>query len=333
MVKIAEQAMEGFALASEPSAFMVDNFPFLKHMPEWLPGGGFKKKAREMFEDRERLYEVPFKFVREQIESQLARRCFLLLTPVIGKGQGLRSFVSASLETRGDPEREELIKAAAASLYSGGIDTTPSSLSAFVLAMALHPHVQARAQAELNKVLGLSFERLPCFADRPKMPYINAVVREILRWNPAVPLGLAHRLASDDSYRGYFLPEGLVVWANIWTMTRDQGLYPSPDIFDPERFLDDEGNLGSSGTDNIPFGFGRRICPGLYFAENSIWIAVATILYCFEIKKTKDANGVEIEPVVDFDGFVSHPKPFKCDIKPRLEAAKALLHEKITHDE
>lgn len=58
-----------------------------------------------------------------------------------------------------------------------------------MLAMALHPHVQVRAQAELTKAIGSSFERLPCFADREKMPYLNAMVKEILRWNPAVPLG------------------------------------------------------------------------------------------------------------------------------------------------
>jgi cytochrome P450 len=56
--------------------------------------------------------------------------------------------------------------------------------------MALYPRVQARAQAELSKVLGSSFDRLPCFSDRQKIPYINAMVKEILRWNPAVPLGL-----------------------------------------------------------------------------------------------------------------------------------------------
>lgn len=56
--------------------------------------------------------------------------------------------------------------------------------------MALYPRVQARAQAELSKVLGSGFERLPCFADRPKIPYLNAMVKEVLRWNPAVPLGL-----------------------------------------------------------------------------------------------------------------------------------------------
>ena len=56
--------------------------------------------------------------------------------------------------------------------------------------MVLYPRVQARARAELSKVLGSSFERLPCFADRPKIPYLNAMVKEVLRWNPAVPLGL-----------------------------------------------------------------------------------------------------------------------------------------------
>jgi len=75
-----------------------------------------------------------------------------------------------------------------------------------------------------------------------------------------------------------------------------------------------------------------RICPGLYFADNSIWIAIATTLYCFEIKKAKDKNGVEIEPAIDFDGFISHPKPFKCAIEPRSKTVKALLYE-VTRDE
>ena len=102
--------------------------------------------------------------------------------------------------------------------------------------MVLHVRVQARAQAELYDVFGSSFERLPFFADRSKKPYINAMVKEVLGWNPAVPLGqltphyvvlkmefrgeplagLPHRLTRDDSSRGYLLPKGLVVWANIW---------------------------------------------------------------------------------------------------------------------
>lgn len=97
-------------------------------------------------------------------------------------------------------------------------------MTAFILAMTLHPAIQARAQAELDALLRVDspssdqqqWTRLPTFADRVRLPYVNALVLEVLRWNPAVPLGLAHRVTRDDVYRGYFIPQGTVVWANIW---------------------------------------------------------------------------------------------------------------------
>ena len=95
-------------------------------------------------------------------------------------------------------------------------------MTAFILAMTLHPAIQARAQAEFDALLGSpssgqqQWTRLPTFADRARLPYVSALVLEVLRWNPAVPLGLAHRVTRDDVYRGYFIPQGTVVWANIW---------------------------------------------------------------------------------------------------------------------
>lgn len=82
--------------------------------------------------------------------------------------------------------------------------------------MTLHPSILARAQAELDALLGTSYTRLPTFADRAKLPYVNAIVLEVLRWNPAVPLGLAHQVTQDDAYRGWFIRKGTVIWANIW---------------------------------------------------------------------------------------------------------------------
>ena len=79
--------------------------------------------------------------------------------------------------------------------------------------MTLHPSIQHRAQAELSTALGT---RLPTLADRAVLPYVNALVLEVLRWQPVVPLGLAHRLTEDDVYRGWVVPKGTVVWANIW---------------------------------------------------------------------------------------------------------------------
>ncbi len=153
--------------------------------------------------------------------------------------------------------------------YSGNSHSsaqTPSSMTAFILAMTLYPDIQKRAQAELDAVLsdGSSgqWTRLPTFADRAQLPYVNAIVLEVLRWNPAVPLGLAHRVTQDDVYRGYFIRKGTVVWANIWSMLHDPAVFPDPHELRPERYLDEDGSLREleryEDPSIIGFGFGRR---------------------------------------------------------------------------
>ncbi|EIN09035.1 cytochrome P450 [Punctularia strigosozonata HHB-11173 SS5] len=320
MVRIAEEAMDGFARASEPGRYWVDQFPILRYVPEWMPGAGFKADAREMRRALERLYDVPYAFVKEQVRERKA----------------LKSFTSTYLEERGGgrgAEGEELIKAAAASLYSGGAETTPSSLAAFVLAMVLFPAVQIRAQREIDALLDADAEpaRLPALADRGSLPYVDAIVKEVYRWNPAVPLGLPHRLREEDAYRGWRVPRGTTVWANIWAMLHDERYFPDPEAFRPERYLDAEGWSRrrlerEEDPGEIAFGFGRRICPGLHLADSSVFLGVATMLYAFRMSKARDEEtGEEITPVADFDGFISHPKPFKCRIEPRTSAIAALL--------
>ena len=89
-----------------------------------------------------------------------------------------------------------------------------STLQTFFLAMALHPDVQRKAQAELDAVIGPM--RLPEFEDQKSLPYIQAIVKECLRWQNVFTLGLPHRLMQDDEYNGYFIPKGSIVLGNIW---------------------------------------------------------------------------------------------------------------------
>ncbi len=87
-------------------------------------------------------------------------------------------------------------------------------MQAFFLAMTLYPEIQKKAQAELDAVVGRS--RLPEFEDRQSLPYTSAVVKELLRWHVVTPIGLPHRVVSDDVFDGYLLPAGATVIANIW---------------------------------------------------------------------------------------------------------------------
>ena len=114
---------------------------------------------------------------------------------------------------KGETITEELIKDSAGVTYAAGADTSVSTLTTFILAMTLHPEIQKRAQAELDAVLG---DRLPTFADKDDLPFVTAVMKEVLRWIPVLPLAVPHRAMSTDQYKGYFIPAGASVLGNTW---------------------------------------------------------------------------------------------------------------------
>ncbi|KAK0449604.1 cytochrome P450 [Desarmillaria tabescens] len=316
LVKIAEDAMLGFARASEPGRWWVDSFPMLKHVPSWFPGASFQRTAKLMRHDLDELYDVPFNFVKTEM----------------GKGTFEQSFLSKYLEEHSTTtipldDFEELAKAAGASLYSANIivPQTPSALTSFILAMAVYPQVQKKAQAEIDS---LTRGRLPMIMDRNRLPYVSAIVKEVWRWNPSVPLGLPHVVNQDDEYMDYHIEKGSIVWANIWTIMHDEDTFPNPSEFRPERYLG-PGN-GVSEIVESAFGFGRRICPGMHLAENSVFLAIATLLAVFNISKAMDpVTGEEITPDVEYDGFISHPQPFRCKIQPRSKAIRDLVLEQV----
>lgn len=106
---------------------------------------------------------------------------------------------------------------AAYSISIAGSDTTAATVATFVLAMTMHPEIQKKAQEELDRVIGP--DRLPTWEDRPQLPYIDAILKETLRWNTATPLGVPHALIQDDVYEGMFIPGGATVIANIWLVS------------------------------------------------------------------------------------------------------------------
>jgi len=209
-----------------------------------------------------------------------------------------------------------------------GADTSKASVQAFFLAMVLFPEVQRRAQAELDKVIGP--DRLPLFTDRPFLPYIEAVVRETLRWHLVTPLGVPHYSTEDDEYKGYYIPKGSVVIGNAWAILHNPEDYPDPEEFMPERYLTDDGQLNPNvpDPDIACFGFGRRICPGRYFARDGLFIQIASVLHTFSITPALNEGGipVTIERAVT-SGVASYPMPFQCSITPRSCAAGLLVSD------
>ncbi|KAF8884186.1 cytochrome P450 [Infundibulicybe gibba] len=194
--------------------------------------------------------------------------------------------------------------------------------------MAMHPEIQRKAQAEIDAEIGHG--RLPEFTDRESLPYVNALIKETMRWKNVLPLAVAHASTEDVEYDGYFIPKGAIVLGNTWAILHDPVEFPDPEQFKPERYLNADGslNLERRDPDVAAFGFGRRICPGRHVSDNSLYSYVSTVLATFDIAPPLDANGkyMKIEDRMTA-GMLCYPEPFKCIIKPRSMAAEKLIRE------
>ncbi|KXN85958.1 O-methylsterigmatocystin oxidoreductase [Leucoagaricus sp. SymC.cos] len=299
---------------------LVDMLPAMKYLPEWFPGGGFQKVAAKSRVRAGQLRDGLFNESRELWSTRT---------------RPMPCFVSLCLENCQDGLDEEQItsfKDVAGNVYMAATDTTSAVLQTFILAMTYYPEIQKRAQEEIDHVIGK--DRLPAHTDAPYLPYFSAIVKEVLRWQPIVPSGVAHKTTAPDVYKGYYIPEGTMVTANAWAMLNNEADYPEPRKFRPERFLTPDGQLRSDNgirdPVNIAFGFGRRICPGLHIGLSVLWSTAASLLTVFDIEKALDAGGHPIEPSCEYtSGAISYPLPFDCTIKPRSRDAVQLVQDLV----
>ncbi|KAH9980598.1 cytochrome P450 [Russula compacta] len=298
----AENVLRALALGTSKEASLFDTIPWLIHLPSWFPGTRFKRRAREWRLVVENALQTTFDKVKGELDSGTAAPS-----------------IAANMISKLDEHSSELdiwsAKAVPGAMYLGGADTTVCSFEIFILAMTWYPEVQRKAHAEIDRVVG--YLRLPNDSDQDTLPYIQAVVKEVLRWHPVNPLCIPHRVTQNDVYEGHLIPAGSIVIPNVWAMLHDPNIFPEPDRFYPERWL-------SANAPEFPtqaFGFGARLCPGRFFARKSIWAIVAGILAAFEIAPTEDGP-----PEKGFtSGLISYVKPFRCYIRPRSKEAASLV--------
>ncbi|KAN0092739.1 Cytochrome P450 [Tylopilus felleus] len=315
IVNVVNRAVKLAVQSIRPEVAAVLGFiPFLRYIPTWFPGASFKRNAVLSQKYAVDMVETPFHYVQERLSA----------------GTAVPSMVSDLLgrvkEEDASEEYVRAVKESSVTAFAAASETTASTVLIFILAMLLNPDVQARAQADIDSVVGSA--RLPVFEDRPSLPYIDAVLRETLRWHPPVPLSIPHAATSADLYDGYFIPQGATIIMNTWAMTRNEAKYAHPDRFQPERFLRVNGELNDD-TMGYAYGAGRRICVGRYVADASVWSAMATILAVFKIVPCKDeqGNNVHVKPQWT-TGITSHPFHFPCRFVPR--SPDGLTGEKLS---
>lgn len=299
-VRMIGQVMDNFLYSARVGTWIVDAVPILNKLPKFL--APWKKTA-----DRYHDFESSF-YVRIKREAEASPNWNWIKEAARMK------------ESQEMPEKEFAYLVGI--MYEAGSDTTTMALQSYVLAALTYPDAVKSAQKTLDAVLG---DKFPTFDDRERLPIVDALAKETLRWRPVSAGGIPHALTQDDVYSGYFIPSGATVLANHWAIDLDEEVYgKDAEDFRPERWIENpELPLAS-------FGYGRRVCSGQHVAMNSLFINIARLLWAFDIENTLDeaGNTVKVDPLAYTQGFNSGPLPFQARFVVRsAEKKKALEQE------
>ncbi|EXJ71096.1 uncharacterized protein A1O5_06089 [Cladophialophora psammophila CBS 110553] len=301
-----------------PGAYLVDFMPLLKYLPSWL--APFKAEAN-------RLHEFEYSYFRNLLVE--GQQHFRSENDNAKRPQAL---IQAYVSNKGSWNLSDFeIAYVMGTLLEGGSGTTSSAMQSYCLAMWHYPDWQKKVQDEIDRVVG---DRLPSFDDWPDLPTVRAVMKETIRWRPVVPGGIPHRATKDDTYNGFFIPEGATVHANQYAMFKNEATYPDAEAFNPERWLNPNYPTYQEPLTQYPnlkrfpaFGFGRRICPGLVLAERSLFIEISMLMWLCSVRKKVDEEG-QVIPVPWYDykpGNNTGPNRFDFEVEVRDEQRLQIL--------
>uniref|UniRef100_A0A7N0UE57 Cytochrome P450 n=1 Tax=Kalanchoe fedtschenkoi TaxID=63787 RepID=A0A7N0UE57_KALFE len=284
-----------------------DFFPALA----WLDLQRIEVRIKKMFDQIDRMFDLVIARNQENMEEEASsqessKRSTDLLQYLMELKDSDDASSSISITQ---------VKAMLMDIAVGGSDTTSSTLEWAMSELLLHPQAMKTVQEELIQVVGL--DDLVTESHLPKLHYLDAVIKETQRLHPAFPLLVPRRPSQATEVGGYFIPEDTKVFINVYAMHRNPTLWDSPLEFRPERFLDGETNWNYSGKDMkyLPFGSGRRACPGIPLAERSLKYVLASFVHCFDWEVPK---GVKIDLEEIFGITMRKKEPLAAIPTPRL---------------
>ncbi|PAN37707.1 hypothetical protein PAHAL_7G116000 [Panicum hallii] len=241
-----------------------------------------------------------------------------------GDGEQESDFISVLLSVQEEYGlTRDNIKGILGNMFAAGTDTTYLVLEFTIAELMLHQDAMAKLQAEVRKSTPKG-QKLVNEDDLVGMTYLKAVIKETLRLHPPVPLLLPHLSQEDCDADGYAVPAGTSVLVNAWAISRDPAVWDAAEEFMPERFISmgDLGGVDFRGMDFqfLPFGSGRRICPGISFALSSIEIMLANLMLHFDWELPSGVDTVDMTEV--FGLTVSRKEKLFLNPRPRGDVIK-----------
>ncbi|KAM9386096.1 LOW QUALITY PROTEIN: cytochrome P450 2J4-like [Pholidichthys leucotaenia] len=227
-----------------------------------------------------------------------------------------RDYIDAFLIEMGDKEDKDSgfdlrnLSACVLDLFGAGTETTTTTLHWGLLYMIYYPEIQGRVQAEIDAVIGSS--RHPSMSDREKMPYTDAVIHEIQRMGNILPLNVSHLVTKDTALDKYIIPKGTMVLPTLNSVLRDESMWETPNSFNPQHFLDQDGKLRKREA-FMPFSAGKRICLGEQLARMELFLFFTSLLQRFSFSAPQGEQlslGFKL-------GLTHAPKPYNLCAVPR----------------
>ena len=196
-------------------------------------------------------------------------------------------FLKLSITNESDENKSRIvdevdIAAVGSDMFGAGYTTTSKTLQMMLAILVNHQQIQDQAYMEINEVIG---NRNPTMTDRPSMPYVEALILETLRYHSLLMYSVPHQARCDTELNGYFIPKGSYIFPNLWVLHHDKRYWEKPWDFNPSRFIE-EGKVVAPDHEKkqrlLPFGAGRRQCPGEVFAKNRLFILTCLMLQKFK---------------------------------------------------
>ncbi|GLJ31836.1 hypothetical protein SUGI_0640600 [Cryptomeria japonica] len=276
-------------------------FPIGEYIPflDWMDLQGFRRRMQTVHKIFDGFAE---KVIDDHIDRRLGER-----KPK--EGDRVKDLVDVMLsmaETEGQAISRVDIKAMIMDILNGGMETAVTVLDWAMSELLRNPETLARAQLEIESAVGR--DRRVKESDVMSFEYLRCAVKETLRLHPPAPLLIPHESMEECSVGEYFIPQKTRVFVNVWAIGRDENVWKDAHQFKPERFMGINKDLRGQDFDFLPFGAGRRGCPGISMGISITELVLAQLLHCFDWTVKGDIDMVE-----EFGITVSRKNPlFAC---------------------
>ncbi|GFR69068.1 cytochrome P450 2U1 [Elysia marginata] len=283
---------------------MINVFPWLRHLPGDMFGA---KRYIQCHHDLDAMFSDPFIMQKTKEYEE--------------GGDALDNFISAYVHERRRKEQNGEttsmdgghLRRLLGNLFIAGSETTATTMLWFMLYMLHYPHIQEKIFAELEEKVG--YNRRPTMQDKPRLPYLNAVIMETQRRASIAPFSLSRLCTADVTLQGYVIPRGTRVVTNLDSVLLDEVTWGDPFNFRPERFLDQYGGL-LHPEEFVPFSMGRRVCLGESLAKMELFLFLAALVQRFRLLPSE--SGQPPPQRAQF-GVTCPPEPFKLKFIERVD--------------